>query len=177
MPLLFILACHFLLEQCSAVTCGHMCWKSDTAVMFRQTWGHGGYLADSSLSLSLLSFFSPEQEFFWMAVTQTCKALIFVPVRENFDRAKVTEQLRDLRSLTAITQPRVLGFFFFFLQVSTKLSVQLYLIVATEKLPSYPLRLSSVYYWLIFVMKSEVNLLCKPPKCPHVSGILMPLYG
>lgn len=54
-----------------------------------------------------------------MAVTQTCKALKFVPVRENFDRAKVTEQLKDLRSLTAITQPRVLGIF---LQVSTKLT-------------------------------------------------------
>lgn len=67
-----------------------------------------------------------------MAVTQTCKALKFVPVRENFDRAKVTEQLKDLQSLTAITQPRVLGIF---LQVSAKLTVQLYLIVATGKAP------------------------------------------
>lgn len=68
-----------------------------------------------------------------MAVTQTCKALKFVPVRENFDRAKVTEQLKDLRGLTAITQPRVLGIVF--LQVSTKLTVQLYLIEATRKPP------------------------------------------
>lgn len=81
-----------------------------------------------------------------MALTQTCKTLKFVPVRENFDGAKVTEQLKDLRSLTAI--PRVLGVF---LRVSTKLTVQLYLIVATRKAPIISTKtffsLLLAYFW------------------------------